>query len=277
MRKRILIILIATASLGVLVAELGTNNPTDQQVNALRIAEGGAGGAGVFDIPVPPAGTTLRPVKRVPRNKFGVVGDFPLKLQDLDALVYPDATPDERQLMLEGMQFFTTAHTDAEGAGPMANQPFCLGCHMSSADAINAPGLVSESTCIPGSTCVSLVSRAARSTPTNFRFTSLDPDTGAGVAPGTLLDNGRPNPGDILDALNGPGRTAAFTTFGDFNPNHADAANNPTGIGFFDPLDGSASNIVTGQVSQPFGGFVQHVRPVRATNKREAYARGLRR
>src|ERR1700688_4098889 len=155
----ILIILIVSTSVGVLVAELGSNDPTDQQVNAIRIAEGGAGGAGVFDIPVPPPGTTFRPVERVPRDKFGIVGAFPLQLQDLDALVYPAATPQERLQMLEGMQFFTAAHTAAEGAGPMANQPFCLGCHMSQADTVAAPGVVSQSSCVPGSTCVSLVSR----------------------------------------------------------------------------------------------------------------------
>ena len=80
----------------------------------------------------------MRPVQRVPREKFGIVGPFPLTLQDLDGLTYPDATPSERQAMLEGMQFFTTAHTAAEGLGPMNNQPFCLVCHMSSAEAISA-------------------------------------------------------------------------------------------------------------------------------------------
>ena len=148
--RKILIILTVLTSVSVLVAELGSNNPTDQQVNALRITEGGAGGAGVFNIPVPPTGTTFSPVKRVPRDKFGIVGAFPLQLQDLDGLVYPDATPQERQQMLEGMQFFTTAHTAAEGAGPMANQPFCLGCHMSQADTVAAPGVVSQSDCVPG-------------------------------------------------------------------------------------------------------------------------------
>jgi hypothetical protein len=78
------------------------------------------------------------------------------------------------------------------------------------------------------STCsnVSNVTRAARSTLTNFEFTSLDPSTGGGRAP------------DNLDSLTNTGRTAAFTTFGDFDPNHADAASNPTGIGFFDPSTG---------------------------------------
>ena len=66
---------------------------------------------------------------------------------------------------------------------------------------------------------------------------------------------------DNLDAINNTGRTAAFTVFGDFDPSHMDTASNPTGIGFFDPLDGTTTNIVTGMVSQPFGGQVQHTRP----------------
>jgi Di-haem oxidoreductase, putative peroxidase len=257
MRKG-LIMMAVLASVGALMAELGSNIPTDNQLVAQRALEGGAAGAGIFDIVVPPPGTVLEPVKRVPRSKFGIVGPFPLTLQDLDALVYPDATLQERQAFLEGMTFFTTAHTAAEGAGPMANQPFCLGCHMSSLDAVPTPGVVSPASCVPGSTCVSLVSRAARSTPTNFKFTSFDPLTGGGQPAGHVLADGQPDPNDNLDALNGPGRTAAFTVSGDFDPSHVDALGNP---GFFDPLDGATNNIVTGLTSQPFGGFVQHTRP----------------
>jgi len=245
--------LIATSvlSVGIVLAQvLGTGNPTDDQILATRIQEGGMGGAGIFDIPIPPPGTQLRPVQRLPRKKFGQVGPFPLQLSDLDALVYPDTTLQERQQMLEGVSLFTSPHGPQEGAGPLANQPFCLGCHTSTAEALPHQGLLSADNCkVPGSTCVSIVSRAARSTPTNFRFTSLDSATGGGVAP------------DILEAVNGPGRTAAFTIFSDFNPTHEDAPSNPTGIGFQDPLDGTTLNIVTGTTSQPFGGFVQHVRP----------------
>ena len=50
--------------------------------------------------------------------------------------------------------------------------------------------------------------RAARSTPTNFRFTAFDPATGGGRA------------ADNLDALNNTGKTAAFTIFGDFSPSN---------------------------------------------------------
>jgi CxxC motif-containing protein (DUF1111 family) len=268
MRKKLCIILAGIFLVGlvgvVLAQVLGSGNPTDDQVLAIRIQEGGTAGSGIFDIPVPSAGTPYRPVQRVPRDKFGEVGPFPLQFSDLDALVYPDTTLEERQQMLEGMSLFTLAHTAQEGAGPMANQPFCLGCHQSSAEALPHQGLVSGSDCgVAGSTCTSIVSRAARATLTNFKFTSLDPATGGGVAPGKDLPapDGHPDPNASLDAVNGPGKTAAFTVFSDFNPAHADAASNPTGIGFQDPLDGVTSNIVTGVTSQPFGGFVQHVRP----------------
>jgi hypothetical protein len=109
--------------------------------------------------------------------------------------------------------------------------------------------LLSPKSCIRGATCASNVARAARSAPTNFEFTSLDPATGGG------------SPADNLDAIKNTGRTAAFTVFGDFDPSNMDAANNSTGIGFCDPLDGTTANIVTGMVSQPFGGQVQHTRP----------------
>src|SRR5205823_1782572 len=117
---------------------------------------------------------------------------------DLNSLVYPDSTLPERQQMLDGMNLFTAAHTAQEGAGPMANQPFYLGCHMSSAEALSGQGLVNGEHCkVTGSTCVSIVSRAARATLTNFRKTSLDPATGGGEAPGNVLPapDGHPDPG----------------------------------------------------------------------------------
>jgi Di-haem oxidoreductase, putative peroxidase len=263
-------------------AELGSNVPSDGQLLIRRATEGGKAGSGIFEIAVPPPGTVLHPVQRVRRNKFGVVGPFPLGPQDLDALVYPDATPEEREAVLEGMRFFTTAHHPGEklpdgsedpgkGVGPINNQPFCLGCHMNTADGIPSRGLLSPSSCVSGSTCVSLVSRAGRSTPTNFFFTSTpDKSTGGGNPAGRVcgvptpcpgVPDGSPDPSDNLDAVHGPGRTAAFTVFGDFDPNHSDAPSNPTGIGFFDPLDGTTTNIVTASVSQMFGGFTQHTRP----------------
>ncbi|MBV8091818.1 MAG: hypothetical protein JO110_01025, partial [Acetobacteraceae bacterium] len=148
----------------------------------------------------PPDPALLRPVERVPRRSFGVVGPFPLTEQDLRSLFYPSASAADRAAALEGLTFFTTAHTPQEGAGPIANQPFCLGCHMNSAEVpprdLRGNRLV---------TTVSQVSRAARTTPTNFDFTGFDPATGGG------------RPADFIDAINNTGRTAAFTQFGLFS------------------------------------------------------------
>src|SRR5215813_14748791 len=252
-------------------AQLGSDVPSDAQLVRQRETEAGCTSpttcpsgpehvfnAGIFDIGAPPVGTMFTPATRVPREQFGVVGPFLLQNglteQDLNNLVFPDATPSEKAQLVEGLQFFTAFHTAAQGLGPLNNQPACIGCHLNAAEAIKSKGLLHGQDCLPPnlkSTCsnVSNVTRAARSTPTNFEFTSLDPNTGGGRAP------------DNLDALTNTGRTAAFTTFGDFDPNHADAASNPTGIGFFDPLDGTTLNIVTAATAQPVGGFGQHHRP----------------
>jgi hypothetical protein len=55
-------------------------------------------------------------------------------------------------------------------------------------------------------TQVSQVSRAGRSTPTNFDFVGFNPATGGGRA------------ADNLDAVKNAGKAAAFTDFGDINP-----------------------------------------------------------
>jgi hypothetical protein len=73
-------------------AELGSDVPSDAQLLTERGQEAGSAGSGIFDIAAPPAGTVLRPVKRVPRDRFGVVGPFPLQLQDPPAVAFPDAT-----------------------------------------------------------------------------------------------------------------------------------------------------------------------------------------
>lgn len=234
-QRMILSLLVVCISCGVVKAqEQGSNNPTDQQLLQQRIQEVASG----FVVATPAPGTVLHPVQRVPRKQFGIVGPFPLVLQDLDALVFPATTPAQRQALLEGMSFFTTPHTAAEGAGPMANQPFCMGCHENAAEAVPTPGVVTPALCPAGSNCLSLVTRAARSTPTNFQFTSLNPATGGGRAP------------DHLDALHDTGRTAAFTIFADFS----------SSLNVQDPLDGVFVNPVTHQ-TQAFGGNVQHVRP----------------
>lgn len=230
--RRLFIVVAACALPTIVNAQIGSNNPTDEQLLQQRVQEVSRG----FDVQPPPAGKVLRPVERVPRKQFGVVGQFPLTLEDLHALVYPSLTDQERQAILEGMTFFTTPHTPAEGAGPMANQPFCMGCHENSAESVS--GVVSATDCVAGSICASNVTRAARSTPTNFKFTALDPTTGGGRSP------------DHLDAVNDTGKTAAFTIFSDFSPS----------LNVQDPLDGAFVNPVS-HVAQPFGGLVQHVRP----------------
>jgi len=110
MRKALVMFAVLT-TVGVFAAVLGSGNPTDDQIIAIRLQEVGGltpvNPSGIFDIQVPPAGTQFRPVQRVPRDKFGEVGPFPLQFSDLEALVYPDTTVPERQQMLEGMSLFT--------------------------------------------------------------------------------------------------------------------------------------------------------------------------
>lgn len=173
-------------------------------------------------VAAPPDPALLHPVERIPRARFGVVGSFPLNKGDLRALLYPRTNEEEKAAALEGLKFFTTPHTASEGLGPMANQRMCLGCHLNSADAfpIDREGNRVVTT-------VSQVSRAGRSTPTNFDFTSFDPATGGGRAP------------DNDDAVNNTGRTAAFTIFGDFSP---------------------STNVFNG-LTQFSSNSVQHVRP----------------
>src|SRR6266446_5415850 len=235
------------------LAQLGSNNPDDATLKVQREMEAGLSGSGIFDVAVPGASQLYEPAGRVPRDKFGVVSSFMpngLKLQDLDALVYPGTNSDDKNKLFEGLQFFTMFHTPGEGGapnnngvGPLNNQPACIGCHLNSAEAVKSKGLLGPN-CPGGSPCASNVTRAARSTPTNFEFTSLDKNTGGGRAP------------DNLDALNNTGKTAAFTTFGNFTPSIKDTA--PGSIGCFDPLDG-ASHSCSGQLLpvQAFGGFVQ--------------------
>jgi hypothetical protein len=148
----------------------------------------------------PPDPAKLHPVERVARERYGVVGAIPLSEKDLNPLVYPSATAAERAVVLEGLTFFTTPHIESEGNGPSANQRFCLGCHTNSAD------VLSRERNVQLAPTISPASRAARSSTTNFSFTSFDGATGGGRAP------------DNVDAINNTGQTAAFTLFGDFNP-----------------------------------------------------------
>ena len=168
-------------------AELGSDNPTDATLVTQREVEAGCDtstappicpsgtgnvfNSGSFDIASPPAATTFTPVKRVRRDKFGVVGPFMLKNglteKDLDNLVYPDATKPEKDKLVEGLQFFTMFHTAAQGLGPINNQPACIGCHLNAAEAIKSRGLLHGQDCLPpnsNSTCsnVSNVSSHAK-------------------------------------------------------------------------------------------------------------------
>src|SRR5260370_17246648 len=104
----------------------GSEIPSADVLVGGRAQEGGGAASGVFDIATPPPGTVLHPVKRVPRERFGIVGSFPRTLQDLYALVFPDATTQERLALLEGLTFFTTPHPPAEHSRPLYNPPLSL-------------------------------------------------------------------------------------------------------------------------------------------------------
>ena len=269
--RKLSFLMTAVAAIGLLappaLAELGSDNPTDDQLLTERLTEAGTAGSGIFDIQVPDSGQVYQPAGRVTRDKFGVVGPFTLstglRLQDLDNLVYPGTDPSDKAKLLEGMVFFTMFHTPGEGGapnlngvGPLNNQPACIGCHLNAAEAVKSKGLLRGEGCAtPGANCTnqSNVTRAARSTLTNFAVTSLNKTTGGGNAP------------DHLDPLFNTGKTAAFTTFGNFTTSLTDTA--AGSIGCFDPLDGLTHNCLNGSATQALtvqalGGFVQHVRPL---------------
>lgn len=167
----------------------------------------------------------LKPVARVARDRYGIVGSFPLADSDIDNIAFPNLSDEERSAYLSGLQFFSIPHTAEEGAGPAANQPFCLGCHRNSEESLAVDDRGNQLV-----TTSSPAGRAGRATPTNFAFTAFDPSTGGGRAP------------DNLDAMRNTGQTAAFTVFGDFSP----------ASGNFFPLVTNQGGVT---------GFVQHVRP----------------
>jgi hypothetical protein len=215
------LVLAACASLSILVG-LATAQLSDDELCLQLQAETSQG---VVTIPVPgPGDPPLRPVHRVPRDRFGIVGEAPLDVNDLDALVYPDAAADEREAVLAGLAFFTTEQTVATGGGAVSNQPNCLGCHTNSNEAVS--GLVTTN---------SQASRAARSSPTNFAVT------------------GQGHAADDNDAIGNTGKTAAFTIFGDFC-----AASAPCPR---EGLPAMAPGTFDGLARAPFFGFVQHTRP----------------
>ncbi|MDF5730109.1 MAG: hypothetical protein PUP92_19370 [Rhizonema sp. PD38] len=231
--------------------QVGSNIPDEQVLIAQRQSEVNS------NFQVDPPDKPLRPTEFVARDTFGDVGVAPLsQASQLDRLFYPSVPQSARQSTVEGSSFFTTPHTATEGLGPIANQTRCAGCHLNSLESVPGVGLL---------TGVSNVSRAGRSTPTNFSFTSGD-TTNGGRAAGDRLDPVNPD-GSVdssiisqadpsLDAINNTGRTGAFTIFGDFSPSIE--ATNPNRS--YDPLDGVFVNPVS-NVAQNFGGFVQHTRP----------------
>ncbi|MEH2294408.1 di-heme oxidoredictase family protein [Nostoc sp.] len=255
----VLVIVGLSLSLSVLISfvfphkvfgQFRTNIPDDATLIAQRQAEVRSG------FVVAPPNQPLRPAERLRRDTFGDVGLAPLRTAaQLDRLLYPSVSQSARQKVVEGSWFFTTPETVTEGAGAMANQTRCAGCHLNNLESVPDVGLL---------TGISNVSRAGRSTPTNFSFTSGDTKNGgrpAGVRLDPVDPNGYVNLNIVsksdpaLNAVNNTGRTAAFTIFGDFSPS-AEAAD-PTKS--YDQLDGS-KNRVTGN-AQNFGGFVQHTRP----------------
>src|SRR6266851_7070306 len=120
-------------------------------------------------VAAPPNPDKLHPVERLERDVYGLVGSFPLDEKDLESLLYPSVTEEEKAAVLEGLKFFTAPHTAPEGLGPFANQRFCQGCHLNSNDIVehdanhepNNDRLVTTS---------SPASRASRSSSTNFSF-----------------------------------------------------------------------------------------------------------
>ncbi|AFY43497.1 di-heme oxidoredictase family protein [Nostoc sp. PCC 7107] len=201
---------------------------------------------------VQPPTRPLRPVERVRRDTFGDVGLTPVStLAQLDTLLYPSIPNSIRERVLEGSTFFTTPNRVENGFGSTSMQTRCAGCHLNAIETVPNEGLL---------TGVSNVSRANRTTPTNFSFVSGDTQVNGGRAPGSRLDpvdsDGSVSLGRLsiassgeLDAVNNTGRTGAFTVFGDYSA----SAN------VFDPLNGNI-NRVTG-FGQNYSGFLQHVRP----------------
>jgi mono/diheme cytochrome c family protein len=205
---------------------------------------------------VQPPDRPLRPAERVPRDTYGNVGLTPVKtLAQLDTLLYPSIPTSIRERVIEGSEFFTTPQKVEDGFGSVAMQTRCAGCHLNNLESVPNEGLL---------TGTSLVSRAGRTTTTNFSIVSGN-TTDGGQAPGRRLDPVNPdgsvdlsrrsvNTSGELDAVNNTGRTAAFTVFGDFSPSQEEVNFRTS----FDPLT-NVPNFLG--VTQSFGGFLQHVRP----------------
>lgn len=209
-----------------------------------------------FVVQPPEPDRPLRPAERVPRDTYGDVGLTPVRtLAQLDRLLYPSIPTSIRERVLEGSEFFTTPNKVENGFGSVAMQTRCAGCHLNNLESVPNEGLL---------TGTSLVSRAGRTTTTNFSIVSGN-TTDGGQAPGRRLDPVNPdgsvdfsrrsvNTSGELDAVNNTGRTAAFTVFGDFSPSQEEVNFRTS----FDPLTNTPNFL---GVTQNFGGFLQHVRP----------------
>jgi hypothetical protein len=146
------------------VAQVGSNVPDEDSLVKQRQTEVSSG------FVVEPPDQPLRPAERLRRNTYGDVGLAPLsKAEQLERLLFPSVPQSAREKVVEGASFFTTPHTATEGAGPAANQTRCAGCHLNNLESVPGAGLLMGT---------SNVSRAGRSTPTNFSFTSGDTANG---------------------------------------------------------------------------------------------------
>lgn len=136
----------------------------------------------------PPIESELAPVERIARDQYG-------RDNTVAALSF-NLSGSETSAFSRGLNFFITEHTAGEGLGPVANQTRCLGCHMSSSEAVADVPVQTDTP----------FSRAARSGPTDFE-----------IVGGTVADGGMaPDAGSDHAAMFGT--TATFTIFGDIDP-----------------------------------------------------------
>lgn len=185
----------------------------------------GPGGAGTIEdrnisgIAGPSDRTQLRPVEFANRATFA-------SGNTVDALIYPSATAEERQVFQRALTFFITDRTPENGLGPLFNQRICLGCHRNSDD-IATLNPATQFSGAPLVTVSTPASRASRHGPTDH--VALNRDILAAIAAGDASIG--------MDETRGKPPTASFTLFGAFFP--AAGAFNPEVV---------------------FGGPIQHVR-----------------
>src|SRR5439155_22890813 len=97
MRKLLGVLIVYMMSFGILVGVLWAQLSDEDFIQQL-IEERDQD---VVTIPAPGPDVTLRPVQRIPRELYGIVGlGRPLDVRDLGALLFPDADADERAAVL---------------------------------------------------------------------------------------------------------------------------------------------------------------------------------